>query len=111
MKFALPAFVFGTSLFVLSRAALAPESEDASGPWWLLMLAIAVLHGASGFFAIGGAPACATKHWKAVAKCAAASMAVTAVSVLAAVFLASCVLIMVSAAFAIGIAAVAVLVG
>ena len=88
MQFGLLAFLFGIALFAASRTALSPERGDSPG-WWLLVLAIAVLHAAAGFRVIGGAPVSQGNRVAAVAESAVASLVATGVCVLVAVLLAS----------------------
>ena len=106
MKSALLAFAFGISLFALCRAALSTESEQTAYSLWFAVLVVVLLHAASGFLAIGGSLAKASRRPRDVATCAVASLAATAVSLSGAAFLAWCLPVVVEptlAASAIGL--------
>jgi hypothetical protein len=89
MRLALLAFVLGMSLFVQSAAVLALEAGPPStGLWWLTLLPVLTTHSVSGFVVTGGAAAFASGRGPVAAGCLAASVTITVLIALVAVYLA-----------------------
>jgi hypothetical protein len=87
---AIVAFAFGVLLFFASSAALALEPlPQALGFGHLTLLLLAMLHAVTGFLVIVGPASLVEGQWVPVVVCATASIAVSAVTVIAAMALAN----------------------
>jgi len=90
MRLVIVALAFGVLIFFASNAALGLEPPpQGPGIGRLSLLMLATLQALTGVIAIGGTACCIERRWGTIIGCATASVAVSAVTIVAAMHLAS----------------------